>query len=1741
MQLKFLKTVVEAQDKLNRVAALCWSANNQKLAIGTADRMILLFDEHGERRDKFSTKPSDPANGKASYVIRGLAFSPDSTRLAVAQSDCIVFVYKLGEGWNEKKVICNKFPQPVSVTCLVWLTCGTIVAGLEDGKVRALHSKSNKSQNMYAAESYTVSVVPNPRGTGVLSGHEDGSIVRFFVVEEFGDVSGRVVQHSVSPAALAWTITGFMAAGSDRKVTFYDDQGKPIRIFDFSRDDSEREFMIGASSPNGQTVAVGSFDRVRIYTWSSRQNTWNETAVKEIRNLYSVTALAWKRDGSRLTLGSLCGAVLTFESVLRRTVWQDKFELTFVAPSQILLKSLQDSSETLSIESDLGMEIDDVRIMGKDSYLVARTEESLILCDLTRGLTSEVAWTASGRHEKFYFENPNVCLVFNAGELSLIEYGDHYILGSVRTEFVNPHVISVRLNERGNSRDNKKLAYLLDMKTICVVDLVVQTTITQISHDSKIDWIELNETGHKLLFRDKKMRLMLVDIASSRKQTLLGKVSFVQWVIQSDVAVAQSDSNLVIWYNIDMPEHVTILPIRGEVLDVIREDGKTEVHTTEGATNHVYALDEGLVEFGTAVNDSDFGRAVLFLESLGDRPAATAMWHNLANIALREKNLRVAQRCFAALGNASKTFYLAEVIKIADKYEEEHQPGSGLECAEVQARLALLNADLRTAERIYLEQGDIESALDMYKKLGRWTDAIKLAERRGYHGLKELEEAQMAYLLNSGQEEEAGKVLEDRGDCDKAMTLYLKAKKPAKAARLALKRTYLLQNEELMSRVSASLVKSELYELAGDLAHKMDKADVALSMYKKAGAYARAIDLARYVAPDDVTNLEENWGDWLVSKRQMDASISHYIEAGATLKALEAAVAAKQWRKAVQIAKVLDDPVEIKKYALELSTHLANAGDISGAEGLLVRAELYKEAVEFLNKHGKWEEAYEIAEKYLDQQEAKKMFVDLSVKLEEEGKFKDAEKVLVAIEEPDLAIAMYKRLEHYDAMIRLVERYHRDLLENTHLHLARQLESKNRHKQAEVHFLAGGDWKSVVHMYCTANKWEDAYRVAKQKGGEGASNQVAFMWAKSLPIEGAARLLTKMGLLDSALQFSCEAGQFDFALELCRITGKSSEEIHLRMAMALEDEGKFHEAEKEFILAQKPREAILMYSHSGDWKSALQVAENYVPEAVNEVLTNQAAAALDARNYTEYEALMIRAERPDLVLQHYKEYGMWIDALRIAKEYLPAAVNEIQQLQQKEARASSSADSKALLARATEHARNEEFRKAADCLLEINASNADRVTEERAIIRAAEICNQFLEGSDAVEVARELGPRLVEHGQIGPAAQLYLAAEMPKEAVDVFIQSENWAKARRLAKEIDSQLVTYVEQQQKSRLKNDGNVEQLADIDINGALDLLAEQGQWTRCIEKAKQHSSPILQKYLALYAAQLIRDGDCTAALNLYLSHGVTANAQNFNIYNRIAVECLGLREPDGQSVWKNLRTFLHQLIQVLRATDGTEPDVLDRFDLLLLIAHYYATRAACRQVPALQSLGVRISTALLRYTEIIPVDKGFYEAGMDLRGMGRESEAFVILNHYLDVCEAIEEGSGNLVDHSDLAATDFPSSVPIPADLHLKNELQLHEEVREWVLAVSMDQRVDQSLPTDDRNLYESSLGLSDQPCIVSGYPVITRQPIIFQRSHRMANRDAWSKLTVAAKMAPHSDIPSLIEFVENWCGPANFISN
>ncbi len=91
---------------MKKVSAITWASSGKKVAVAAADRVklffifqsVYLFDENGQKRDKFPTKPSD--KGQKSYLIRALEFSPDNSKIAVAQSDNIVFIYKIGTEWG---------------------------------------------------------------------------------------------------------------------------------------------------------------------------------------------------------------------------------------------------------------------------------------------------------------------------------------------------------------------------------------------------------------------------------------------------------------------------------------------------------------------------------------------------------------------------------------------------------------------------------------------------------------------------------------------------------------------------------------------------------------------------------------------------------------------------------------------------------------------------------------------------------------------------------------------------------------------------------------------------------------------------------------------------------------------------------------------------------------------------------------------------------------------------------------------------------------------------------------------------------------------------------------------------------------------------------------------------------------------------------------------------------------------------------------------------------------------------------------------------------------------------------------------------------------------------------------------------------------------------------------------------------------------------------------------------------
>ncbi|KAJ3395502.1 hypothetical protein HDU92_005616 [Lobulomyces angularis] len=1715
MQLRHLKTVIPASDAPNRVSAIAWSPNNQKLAVVGADRVVQLFDETGERKDRFSTKPADPQKTSKPYTICGLAFSSDSTKLAIAQTDCVVFVYKLGLEWGEKKSICNKLIQSSEITSMTWPKeqPNALVFGLADGKVRVGNLKTNKAATLYQTESCVVSTASNLEGNAIISGHADGSVNRFFFDDAVqGAAQGKFVTHRCAPDALAWG-ESIVAAGCDKVVVFYDQNGKVVQQFDYSNDENVYDFTTAEFNPSGQSVVLGSFNRFHIYNYSVSSQQWSEAAIKIIDNFYTVTALAWKPDGSRLAAANMCGATEIFDCCLKRSRYKGKFEFTYVSPSQVIVKRLSTGSRIV-LKSHYGYEITKVNIF-QDQFLIANTNQTLLMGDLASCKLSEISWIGSG-NEKFYFENPRACMVFNAGELSLVEYGVNEILGSCRTEHMNPHSISVRINDRKFQENVKKVAYLIDLQTINVLDLITGFTVGSVSHDSKIDWLELSGKGTNLLFRDKRNQLHLYDVAAQTRVTLLSYCTYVQWVPNSDVIVAQSRNNLCIWYSVAFPKRVTMFPIKGDIEDIERVDGKTEVIVDEGVNTVSYTLDESLIEFGTSLEDRDYERAVALLETLTLNSDTEAMWKTLSQMALKDDKLKMAERCFAALGDVATTQYLRNLNDVAEKINDEgiHD---GIQHYAVKAKLAMLDKQFKIAENIYLEQGKVEDAMNMYQEMHKWNLSIKVAEMKNHPELETLKKNYYSWLIDSGQEDQAAETKEEEGDYTAAIHLYLKAGMPGRASQVLLQRG-LTSNSELTERIAASLYKSSLYEKAGELYEKLGSNDRALDSYKKGKSFRAAIELARHVIV-----LEEQWGNYLVSVSQMDAAINHYIEAGKTHKAIEAAISAKQWRRAVGIIETLESPYSNKTHLLQIAKYFDENSDFSLAERYYVLAGRPQEAVDMYTKANKWEKAHTLATTYMTQDEVSFLYVSHARDMEAQGKMKEAEKLFLTVGEPDLAINMYKNHKQYDAMIRLVTAHHKDLLGETHLYLARTLEGEGNLRLSEHHYVEGKDWKSAINMYCANNMHEEAYRVAKTYGGVTSSKQVAYLWARSLGGESAVKLLTKFNLLDAAIDFATENGAFDFAFELTKFSEKGKlAEVHYKHAMFLEDEGKFKEAEAAFIIAGKPKEAILMYVHNENWESALAVAEAHDPANVAEVLIGQAKVSFEKKEYAKAESLLLRAQRPDVAINLYKGVRLWNEAIKFAKEYLPNKLAEIHEEREKYSLSQSNNGKDEILNAAKNLEKQKDYSRAIDMYLRLSPKMVDDLTLEQHWVHCVELASKFCGPERTRETILAVCTRLVEINKHESAAQVFVnAGGMYKEAIDCCIAASLWDKARQIGT-LAPKYNDYIEHAYMTELKRSGHAEKLVNVDIAAGLDMLVQRGDWGKCLEKAATEGSDALNKYLLICCSNLIKESKYEQAVKYVVKHGVPANPNAFDTYIRITREVLHNGSNDGMAL---LREMLFKLVHgsTLLSQQGIPPN----FNVYLMIAHLNTLKNYCSKKKELLYFGAKQSISLLRYIKDIPADKAFFEAGSAAKAAGMNNMAFVCWNRYLDMSEAIEEGDSSLLENADFEKTDVPYDVDLPPN-NLPEAKR--EEVRDWILQVSLDQKINQELDHRDcedcgTSIYDASLtcyncSSKSEACVVTGYPVL-RNKVKCTGCNRNANKEDWNKFVMIEKVCP-------------WCG-------
>ena len=865
MNFKHIKNLQESIDGMKKIFGISWSPNLQRIAVAHVDerRMvrISLYDETCKKREVFSTKAANK-NSK-SYIVKEIAFSPDSTKLAVCQTDCIIFIYNLGRNWGDKKVICNKFEQNFPVTAMIWPNkkVNELFFGVADGKIKKAILKNNTAQALYSTGSFVIAMSYNYNNTHIISSHMDNSIFCYNIEK---NSSIKICSTPTISYCLSFLLhdNSFLSSSLEKKIFIHNENGDIIQNFDYSNDPTVKDFSICKVNTNYDLIAIGNYNKLFIYGYNNKQNQWEESCVVEIQNYFSFTALCWKQDFGILLTGSLCGSLDMFESCLKKNIINDKYEITYISLQQITVKDIE-KERRINIKTNLAPEILKVEIKN-NNFLIVTTDNSLIVGDLTTQKYSEVPWNNSDSC-RFDFNNLNTCLVYVNDEVAVIEFGNNEIIGYFRTEYCHPNLISARLFNKANE-SIKLIAYLIDPNTIYIHDLITQSIIINYTNDSKIEYVEFGKSGNKLIFRDssKKLNLLLLKNNSNENNnntnlnnnapyksiTILNLCSFVQWVPNTEILVAQSHQDLFIWYNLDNYQNPQVKPINGIIDSIIKNKGKIEIYINDdpnndentsvnGGNNYKIYLDENLVNLSIALDDKELTKALMILENLPKNNEYKYYWKILSEISLEEKNLMIAQRCFAALGNFSKMKYLKNLYKLKkenlitnnkkNENNNENKQNNENDNMEkkinqiiIDAKLLLIKKKFDEAKKLLLDNNLIKEAIDIFKEIHKYLDAIEIAEQYKLPESELMKKEYLDWLVANEMYDEIANIKIKEGSFIEAVKNYIQGDMQVKAINLIIKYRIKIDNNTLTYLLN-SINELGLTEIAKKLSNFMNE------------------------------------------------------------------------------------------------------------------------------------------------------------------------------------------------------------------------------------------------------------------------------------------------------------------------------------------------------------------------------------------------------------------------------------------------------------------------------------------------------------------------------------------------------------------------------------------------------------------------------------------------------------------------------------------------------------------------------------------------------------------------------------------------------------------------------------------------------------------------------------------------------------------------------------------------------
>ena len=233
-------------------------------------------------------------------------------------------------------------------------------------------------------------------------------------------------------------------------------------------------------------------------------------------------------------------------------------------------------------------------------------------------------------------------------------------------------------------------------------------------------------------------------------------------------------------------------------------------------------------------------------------------------------------------------------------------------------------------------------------------------------------------------------------------------------------------------------------------------------------------------------------------------------------------------------------------------------------------------------------------------------------------------------------------------------------------------------------------------------------------------------------------------------------------------------------------------------------------------------------------------------------------------------------------------------------------------------------------------------------------------------------------------------------------------------------------------------------------------------------------------------------------------------------------------SDAVIHEARAALAKFATAFRKGGGPQA-AADEAERLQQVVHFAAMRLKLEEL-GLGELSARAAVSVLRFVGVTPygaappADRAYFEAGMACKNAGWKGLALVLLNRFIDLYEAIEEGSS--ADLSAINSVDFNGSgLASPSD-YLPGALprhnfileKSHEEAKEWVLTTSMDRKVAQELPkrpcfSCSQPIFDGALSCAScssqfPSCAITGYPMSAAQIVSCSSCGSKCAKSTWN---------------------------------